>query len=637
MERADSSEQSPYWNVDAISSQLSRDGTAFANLKTCFSDSGAFYKHVTDTLGQIGVGLGVESPLVADRSKEVRRELFLIAESAKELTRALNEELMKSLEDFSSYYDKNYSVLVKNSQKVLEDAKEEKKKTEKVKEEYFTQAEMFNKLQTSLIANDSDTAHLDKLREVRKETYESYQKYCRSVKEGNAMIKRHENAFFSIVNSIEELEESKSEFYKQLITKYTKYVDDVITMYAQRAKTIKIFLSKSVSRPDIKSYLRNFSSTTKDPFLSLYRVKFNFTSPSYEMVKLGVRLPEKHSLTDDLFYKTEYDCILTKAFNNLKAGNPLTAEEKADIIERLKTPKDRLQFATFLQNFTVNQVSISETEAKSLMELCTHLLDESLARKEISPYVLNEMLGSSRKVIVSSENGKTPFYSYLVRHDIWKEIDIWKLLIDAEIKTKIEFAKERKAEKMKSEESEKGLAGILSRVKNTVTVGVSRILPEGIMGGNSAQWESALQVLAQFCFYLPVAALEFSGVVNLYLGYVREFSAPKVVLRDLVLKLMKCQKKPSEQMTKDAYIARYTMKGQMYQKKKAFALSLVIKFIEDKTTLRNMLLLNKFLYAKLKTKVFRHLLVRLKAQVTLQQRLAIWTQLLNIVSLLATE
>eukprot|EP00826_Nyctotherus_ovalis_P018732 TRINITY_DN1564_c0_g1_i5.p1 TRINITY_DN1564_c0_g1~~TRINITY_DN1564_c0_g1_i5.p1 ORF type:complete len:646 (+),score=168.33 TRINITY_DN1564_c0_g1_i5:182-2119(+) len=645
METADSSDPSPYWNVEAINSQLSKDDAVFANLKACFSDSGAFYRQVTDTLEQIRAGMGIKNPLVADRNKEVRGELFFIAESVRELTKAVNEELMELLDKFSSYYEKNYVVFIKNSQKVLEDAKEEKKKTEKVKEEYFAQAEVFNKLQASLIANDSDIAligtfpviPLDKSRKVRKETYESYQKYCRSVKEGNAMIKRHENEFFSIVNSIEELEESRSEFYKRLLAKYIKYVDDVITIYAQRTKTIKTFLSKSVSRPDIKSYLRNFSSTTKDPFLSLYRVKFNFTSPSYEMVKLGIPLPEKHSLTDDLFYKTEYDCILTEAFNNLKAGNPLTSEEKTGIIERLKTPKDRLQFATFLQNFTTNQVNISETEAKSLLELCNHLLGESLARKEISPYVLNEMLASSKKVIVNFADGKKPFYSYLVQHDIWKEIDIWKLLIDANIKTKIDFAKERKAEKMRSAESEKGLAGIFSKVKHTVTVGVSKLLPEGVMGGDSVQWEAALEVLTQFCFYLPVSALEFSSVVNLYLAYVQEFSIPKVVLRDLVLKLMKCQKRPNELMTKDAYIARYTIKGQMYQKKKAFALSSVIKFIEDKSTLRNMLVLNRFLYAKLKTKVFRQLLVRLKTQVSLHQRLAIWAQILNIVRLLGTE
>jgi hypothetical protein len=550
----------------------------------------------------------------------------------KDLIKFLGEELIKSMDGFTAYYESNYSSLIQKSQKLLEVVKEDKQKTEKMKVEYFARAEEFNKLQASLISNNPDETSISKSREARRETYESFQNYCLSVKEGNALIKKHENNFFFIVNSIEDIEESKNEFYKQLLLKYTKFIDQVIAMYTQRSKGIKGFLSKAAYRPDIKSHLRNFSSTTKDPFLFLYRVKFNFTSPSYEMTKLKIPLPEKHSLTDDLYYKTEYDCILTKAFNSLKAGNSFTPEEKTDIIERLKSPKDRMQFSTFLQHFTAtSQVVISEPEAKSLLELCNHLLDESLEKKEISPYVLNELLNASRKIIVKLEDCKKSLYSYLIKHNIWKEIDIWKLLIDDSIRAKIEYIKERKAEKMKNEEAEGGIVGIFSKVKNTVSVGVSKILPEGIIGSDSIQWESVLDILSQFCFYLSTPRLDFNSILNMYIGYIKEYSIPKVVLRDLVLKLMKCQKTPNCSITKDVYINNYTVKGQMYQKKKAFALSLAIKYINDKVILRSILLLSKFLNTKLKVKVFRQVLIHLKIKVSVQQRISIWTQLLNIV------
>jgi len=635
----EATEVSPYWNIEAITSQLSKDNAVFANLKTCLNETRAFCEKLVKTLEQIIVGLVQDNPLIIDYNKEVRKDLSLFSESVKDLIKFLNEELIKSMEGFFTYYQPNYTSLIQKSQKLLEVLKEDKQKTEKMKEKYFNKAEEFNKLQASLISNNADETligillltSLGKSREARRETYESFQSYCQSVKEGNALIKKHETNFFSIVNSIEDIEESKNEFYRQSLLKYTKFIDQVIAIYTQRSKEIKGFLSKTAYRPDIKSYLRNFSSTTKDPFLSLYRVKFNFTSPSYEMTKLKIPLPEKHSLTDDLYYKTEYDCILTKAFNNLKAGNPFTSEEKADITERLKSSKDRLQFATFLQHFTANQMNISEAEAKSLLELCNHLMDQSLEKKEISPYVLNELLNASRKIIVKLEDCKKPLYSYLIQHDIWKEIDIWKLLIDDSIKTKIEYIKERKAEKMKNEESEGGIIGIFSKVKNTVSVGVSKILPEGIIGGGSIQWESVLEILSQFCFYLSTPRLGFNNILNMYIGYVKEYNIPKIVLRDLVLKLMKCQKEPNCSTTKDVYINNYTVKGQIYQKKKAFALSLVIKYIDDKITLRNVLLLNKFLNAKLKVKVFRHLLVRLRIKVNVQQRISIWTQLLNIV------
>eukprot|EP00826_Nyctotherus_ovalis_P013091 TRINITY_DN13500_c0_g3_i1.p1 TRINITY_DN13500_c0_g3~~TRINITY_DN13500_c0_g3_i1.p1 ORF type:complete len:113 (-),score=10.23 TRINITY_DN13500_c0_g3_i1:105-443(-) len=109
-----SSDSSSYWNVNAMSLQLSKDSVVFSNLKTCFTETAAFSERLIQTLAQIKTALAIENPLLADRSKETRKELSLIAGAIQDLIKYVNEELIKSLDDFTLHYEKNYTDLLRS-------------------------------------------------------------------------------------------------------------------------------------------------------------------------------------------------------------------------------------------------------------------------------------------------------------------------------------------------------------------------------------------------------------------------------------------------------------------------------------------------------------------------------------------
>ena len=188
MEGKNASESLPYWDITSITTQLAKENIAFVNLKTCFGETTNFCQGLIKTLNQIKIGFSSENPLMADRNKEIIKELTLITDKVQTLVKYLSEELVKSLDDFSEYYSKNYNDLIEKSHMILEKTKEDKITTENIKEEYFAQAEAFNKLQENLIKEEPSNELIVKSRQNRKETYDAYHKYCKSIKDSNLMI-----------------------------------------------------------------------------------------------------------------------------------------------------------------------------------------------------------------------------------------------------------------------------------------------------------------------------------------------------------------------------------------------------------------------------------------------------------------
>ena len=103
-------------------------------------------------------------------------------------------------------------------------------------------------------------------------------------------------------------------------------------------------------------------------------------------------------------------------------------------------------------------------------------------------------------------------------------------------------------------------------------------------------------------------------------------------MAELELELNRCQQLPViTGKKKDIHLKRFIAKCKKYGKKGPYILGMVVKYVDDKLTLRNMLLLNKIIYSKIKICVFRQVLINLSVKMSIPARVQIWAQILDVV------
>ena len=609
------------WDMNKLISLFTKGTSDFSSLKACFNQTINILHNLIASLHAMNKGFSQESIKI----QEVIKELI---DQIQNYSEVFVKELIEPSEDFAEVYTRDTKELIERAQKIMKDVETEKEKIEGIKKQYFNYAQSLDKFQEKVVQGldsvkeSTVDEYKVKMRELRSITYSAYLNYSQAVANGNILLKDYEIHFLSIIASIEITEKNRNEYYKQTITKYLAHIDKLIAIYTQKAKLIKGEIQKIGLNLGLKAYFESLSQSVRNPFMPMVCDNYNFMSPTLEMANTNFDFPRKdpnevNSLEDKEYFTIEFKCSLKIFFNKFNEGI-IQQEEVKDILNHLSIPKDRFTFSLFLNGFNDNELILNETQYQVLLELCNHLMTKYL--HEENPNTLNLLLEASRKIVVKTEEVKQPFYLQLVNHKIWQDIGIWKRLIDAAIKDML-ANKTRKVKEKK---------GFLGTFKKAVTTNVSKLIP----GSKGEIKEVTLEVLQQYCYYLSTSKIELRRVSELYKSYLHEFTTPKLILIDLVTKLMKCQKNPMNNIKlKDVFVNKFKKRCEKYETKGCFALSLAVEYINEKGTLRNMLLLSKYLYKMLRGKIFRQVLVKLNYKITLQQRLKIWIQILDIVSL----
>lgn len=222
---------------------------------------------------------------------------------------------------------------------------------------------------------------------------------------------------------------------------------------------------------------------------------------------------------------------------------------------------------------------------------------------------------------------------------------VWQKLIDMAITVKVAQAKEARARQKqrdvanRSHDERPVLGGLFSKMKNAVAFGVSKILP----GHKSAEDDeesdqylvarSVLNVLTQFAYYLSTPYIKLEKVIALMRKYGQTYKLSPEKLSEVELELKRCQSAPVLPGSKvERQRAKLAAKGKRYGKRGFYILALAVPFLGDKTTLRNLLLTSRGIYNALKGDVFKQVLLRLRIKMSLQTRVQIWSQILDIVN-----
>eukprot|EP00826_Nyctotherus_ovalis_P001399 TRINITY_DN10215_c0_g1_i15.p1 TRINITY_DN10215_c0_g1~~TRINITY_DN10215_c0_g1_i15.p1 ORF type:complete len:390 (-),score=112.95 TRINITY_DN10215_c0_g1_i15:473-1642(-) len=355
---------------------------------------------------------------------------------------------------------------------------------------------------------------------------------------------------------------------------------------------------------------------TEYPFRPVERVVHKFAVKEEE---------ERRLVGDGEYFREESKSALENVFGALRAGEVFTLEDKLNALDWMSTMESRSNFAFMLKAFSADFPVLSKEDYQTVAELCNYVMAEWIAKSDNDVIILNNLLLASRGILRETENTKEFLYSQLIKHAIWQEKDIWRRLIDKSIEVKIGHIKMSQDKKSQG----RTFTGLFSKMRSAVATNISKLLVAE-EPTESLECKAAVSVLSHFCCYLSHPLMEAGRVVRLYQEYAEKYGISHGKFADLKLELMKCQKAPESELNRTkSIVQRNEVKFKKYGK--FLILSLTIKYLEDKTLLRNLLLLSKESYGTLKIKVFRQVLIKLNIQMPIKEHMQVWAQILDIV------
>lgn len=446
---------------------------------------------------------------------------------------------------------------------------------------------------------------------MKLQAYESYKAYTISLSTANSQIRRHEKDFRSLTESIEGIEESRISFSTSLLAKFFGFADQIASLYLSRSQALKLTLSRMRYESP-----RVGGRGEKCPFRPVERATHKF----------AVRGKGEWRVVDDgEYFGEESKSALESVFGALRAGEVFTLEDKLNALDWMSTVESRSNFAAMLKIFSADCPVLSKDDYQTVAELCNYVLTEWVAKGDGDVNILNNLLLASRGIVREAANTKEFLYSLLIKHAIWQEKDIWRKLIDKSIEVKVRHIRMSQDKKAQT----RTFTGLFSKMRSAVATGVSKLLAAD-EPTESLECKAAVAVLSHFCLYLSHPLMDAGRVVRLYREYAERYGISQGKFADLKLELMKCQKAPVAEVSRAKEIVQRN-EAKLKKYGKFLVLSLAVKYIGDKTLLRNLLLLSKESYGNLKIKVFRQVLIKLNIQMPIQEHMQVWAQILDIV------
>eukprot|EP00826_Nyctotherus_ovalis_P034022 TRINITY_DN2788_c0_g1_i3.p1 TRINITY_DN2788_c0_g1~~TRINITY_DN2788_c0_g1_i3.p1 ORF type:complete len:628 (-),score=156.05 TRINITY_DN2788_c0_g1_i3:882-2765(-) len=609
------------YDLEKIDAKLLQEASRLELFKSCFEQTSQFFEDLTHALADTQTKLLYYSEH-SELTEEVAKEMANFEDQVVTGTKSFNQDLMEPLDIFLEHYRGSAKEFVQEAARILKEVNEERAKVEKKLKAYNQSTSALDKLQESLL-NTEDSNKLEaikaKMVEAKKVADQKYQVYIQATTDTNSLIKEREDSFISVMEAIEQLEESRLNFSRTLLAKHLHTTANIASLYVQSSATLSSALSKIDSKVEFD---REFNKSIKSE--KAFDILRYIPSKQYQGLNAGEQLSTEES--NSMSELEESKGIIKEFLHNLQHGKIM----EQGVTEQLKEDKSRHEFALLLEQTVTGPLTVNEDIYEVILKYCNVLLDEFAACKDNNCTVLESILASSRRIFNKCPHKKEFLYLEIIKHKIWRDIEVWRKLIDHSIDIKLRHVKGIGGKEMHGRQK---FGKLFSKMKTAFGFKSAKITPKLMNEEDEAViWKLVINVLSHFAYYLSSSCIEFSSMIALCKDYEATYGIPGDRMAELELDLKACQALPQlYEKKKDKYYRRFVGRCKKYGKKKPFLLSMTIKFIGEKSTLRNLLLLNRMMYSKLKIPIFRQVLVKLRAKMDIRHRLSIWSQILNTV------
>ena len=569
----------------------------------------------------------------------LNKELKSFADQCLNTVKTLQKNIIPSLDQFRSFYDKQSTKLIKTGNGIINELTEARKETMASRNEYMKSAKDLDRMQTELqeiikkvkegnpMVNIMDPALTNKgtqMLDLKLNTDNGFKVYKKNVERTNELMKLKYSEYYNLLDNMLQLEEGRIEISKESINKNLEAMKSLEHLYIDKINSITNVAEYVNSRNDVNMFVASMSRAGLNTlFIPIDCVEYR---PGIETT--FKRLPKEKMVGD-------VQDILKNAIMTLINGNSLGLESKAAAIEQLHKPSGKEIFAENLVSCVGHPILVNEEAFNTFGELMTCILTAFVLEKDYNSFILNSILKAS-KGIHTKVKGKTRYlFSALAKHGIWQEMERWKVLIRNRIEERIEETKQVVIQRR----SLQGLIneGLLKKLKNSFFSLGKIFTPVGEEDAGQdmqkAISSTVTQELGQFVFYFSNLCIKFTKAQEIlrYFGNEYGLNPMKIYEMELSLKASQPFLVPEADSPKER-VAQKELEHKLQKLNNSvilFHIKQSISFLSNGKDLINLLILNKRYYETLKIPIFKHILFETNIEITLPNRLNIWLQIID--------
>ena len=559
----------------------------------------------------------------------INKELASFYNESADTKETIRRDVIEPLEIFTSNYSASFNNFMKQENVVYEELVSVRKGAEKARASYIksagelelAQQGLFNVINMSKISvGEYSQTIKEKKQSVIKQkqkTEELMSKYLNLLNNTNKVIEEKAKENEKIAEAMLQLDEGRIEMLKLVFEKFVRYIEELGNTFIARAKSARSAIKSIDALDDIKVFVsKNENQPLSFLLIPLDYEKYNYRNPYLEKANLMEEVGKKR-LKNDNEDSDDIRLAYEQAIISLIEDKPLLLEEKTKLIEHLHKKKGRKVFSELLATITEPVFVSSKESFKNIGQLINYMLNIYLMEQEYDYEALLAVLNTSKN-IYSIIDGKNKFLCSLIEsNEIWKDIERWKGAIELSIrKQTLEFDKPNK--------------GIVNRFKNAFGQVFTSPDQEEKKENSRIAANVISGILSKYATLLGMFHIDSEEAKTILREFAFKYKLDSVRMCDVELSLKSLQPlslNSIEQVCGDAGIKRLSK----YKKnEKVLLLALAIPYIENKETLRNVLLLNTEIYKEIKNTVFKYVLKLYS--LPMNTRAQIWMQLLDIKS-----
>jgi len=521
----------------------------------------------------------------------IQKELGNFLIDIVDIKELIQKDVREPLQRFEEGFSATSGQFHKQGNGLMDELANIRKSVDRTKSAYFKSAKDLESAQGVLKSITDLDKESRKIRgknitvlEKKSRMDEALEEYQKSLHNANKEIELKLSDCKNLADSIFQLDESRIEIIKYTLTKFINYTEQITRAFTKRSELMKASIKHINSNNDINKSLNKDSQSINPLFSYLEYEEYKYKNP----------LLKDKPLND----YTKIQIAFNKAMISITSKVQWTTEEKTTLIEYLHRSEGKEVLSKVLNNIREPFYIPFTTSFNDLGDLVVYLLNVMVMEQE-NESILNVILRASTRVH-SLIDGKNKFlYTLLIGHDIFKDIGTWKLLIGIAIKEAIGKVKKQ----------------FVNNEYNTI---ISKPISEESKNKEMRKQISkdVFRILNEYASLLNSFKVNSKETKFLLRDYGRKYGLNIKSLYEIELNLI---------IQQPLYI---NGNHKINSSKRLTVIKLSISYIDNKQTLRKILLLNSGIYKSLRLDVYRQVLNSFN--IPMQTRGEIWMRILQI-------
>jgi len=642
---------------DTICNKVTNEMKGIKTMEQYFKDSRKFIEQTTKSilaLSGFHKNLPETSYSFKTASEAIGKELELFSSEILNSKSQIEQDIIEPLEVFKEHFEKNCSKLSKQGINIISELSESRKQAEKEHKNYLSSAEKLEKTQLALqnvvdsIKNENSPTHYSSaLKEktqnvIEKKTKhdQDQEKYKNSVSESNKTLELKMKEYDTLGETLLQLDESRVGLMKSLLTKHVKYMEQIAQSFISKITNMKNIIECINAQSDTELFVSENENLALNPlFIPLEYEPYAYKNPEIEAVgpvPAKLKGPPEESKGNDVIRLAFEEAII--CITDAKA---LTIEQRTMLIEYLHKNEGREAFADILSNISRPMCINSIESFRNMSEIVNYLLNTYMMDSVPDDEILTIVINVSRLVYCIVDGKKQFLYSAIYTNSIWQDIARWRELINLAIQQKVEELQEtamrRKAmmnQNLISPESKKSIIRRFKKAFGGIFASPEKepaIKQE--LNDKKLISSAAMNVLFYYTAILVNYRVKTNEAKMLVRYFGKMYGVEKIKLCEAELDLMILQPLHSVNLKtnmKEKWVKVQEKIDRKYKGNlKAMILAKTIKFINDKQTLRNIMLLSKEIKEIIRIPIFKQVLAKLQLKMPIKIRGQIWSQILE--------